>query len=57
MPAYFEYALKASISLAVVFLFYALLLKRMTHYTWNRFFLLIFSVLSLLYPSSTSGCL
>lgn len=50
MPVYFEYALKVSISLAVVFLFYTLLLKRMTYYKWNRYFLLMFSLVSFIVP-------
>ncbi|GEO07719.1 M56 family metallopeptidase [Segetibacter aerophilus] len=50
MPVYFEYALKVSISLAIVFLFYTLLLKRMTYYRWNRYFLLASSLLSLVVP-------
>jgi hypothetical protein len=55
VPVYFEYALKASISVAVVFLFYTLLLKRLTHYTWNRYFLLFFSVLSFIVPFVNIG--
>ncbi len=50
MAVYFEYLLKASICQAIVFLFYSLLLKRMTYYTWNRYFLSIFSVLSFMVP-------
>ena len=50
MPVYFDYALKVSIALAVVFLFYALLLKRMTYYRWNRYFLLMFSLFSFIVP-------
>lgn len=50
MPVYFEYALKASLCLAIVFLFYHLLLKQLTWYTWNRFFLLVFSALSFIVP-------
>lgn len=50
MPVYFEYTLKVSIGLAVTFLFYTLLLKRMTYYTWNRYFLLLFTALSFLVP-------
>ena len=50
MPVYFEYALKASLCLAIIFLFYTLLLKRITYYTWNRYFLLLFSVLSFVAP-------
>ena len=50
MPVYFEHALKASICLAVIFLFYHLLLKQITWYKWNRFFLLIFSTFSFSVP-------
>lgn len=50
MPVYFEYALKVSLCLAIIFLFYTLLLKRMTYYTWNRYFLLLFSMLSFVVP-------
>lgn len=50
MPVYFEYAMKASLCLAIIFLFYALLLKQMTYYTWNRYFLLFFSILSFIVP-------
>ncbi len=55
MPVYFEYALKASISLAVIYLFYTLLLKRITHYAWNRYYLLIFSMLSFIVPLINIG--
>jgi beta-lactamase regulating signal transducer with metallopeptidase domain len=50
MPVYFEYAMKVSLCLAIIFLFYTLLLKRITYYTWNRYFLLIFSILSFIVP-------
>lgn len=50
MHVYFEYALKSSLCLAVIFVFYTLLLKRMTCYTWNRYFLLLFSFLSFIVP-------
>ncbi|MEJ7685285.1 MAG: hypothetical protein WKG06_47060 [Segetibacter sp.] len=50
MPVYFEYALKVSLCLAMVFLFYTLLLKQMTYYTWNRYFLVMFSILSFIVP-------
>lgn len=50
MPLYFEFMLKASFCLGVVFLFYTLLLKRITYYVWNRYFLLTFSILSFLVP-------
>jgi hypothetical protein len=50
MPVYFEYTLKVSLCIAIVFLFYALLLRRITHYTWNRHFLLISTILSFIVP-------
>ena len=50
MPVYFEYALKTSLCLAIIFLFYTLLLKQMTYYTCNRYFLLIFSIFSFIVP-------
>ncbi len=50
MPVYFEYALKVSLCLTIIFLFYTFLLKRMTYYTWNRYFLLIFPILSFIVP-------
>src|SRR4028119_2330540 len=50
MPTYFEYISKASFCLGVVFLFYTLLLKRITYYVWNRYFLLTFSILSFIVP-------
>jgi len=50
MPVYFEYLLKVSVCLVIIFLFYALLLKRMTYYSWNRYFLLVFSILSFIVP-------
>lgn len=50
MPVYFEYLLKASICQAITFLFYFFLLKRITWYQWNRYFLLIFSILSFIVP-------
>lgn len=50
MPVYFEYALKASVCLALIFLFYHVLLKQTTWYTWNRFFLLAFSAFSFIAP-------
>lgn len=55
MPVYFDYALKVSLCLAIVFLFYFLMLKRMTYYTWNRYFLLVFSLLSFIVPFVNVG--
>ncbi|MEO5892310.1 MAG: M56 family metallopeptidase [Ferruginibacter sp.] len=50
MPVYFEYAVKISLCLAIISLFYYLLLRQMTWYTWNRFFLLAFSIFSFIAP-------
>ncbi len=50
MPVYFEYAMKVSLCLAIIFLFYTSLLKRMTYYIWNRYFLLVFPILSFIVP-------
>lgn len=50
MPVYFEYAMKVSLCLAIIFLFYTLLLKQITHFTWNRYYLLLFSVFSFIVP-------
>jgi hypothetical protein len=40
----FEYLLKLSISLGVVYLFYFLVLRRLTFYSWNRWYLLVYTV-------------
>lgn len=50
MPAIFVYILKLSASLALVFLFYQLVLRRLTFYTWNRIYLLGYTLLSFLIP-------
>ncbi len=47
----FEYMLKISLCLTVTYLFYVLLLKRITHYSWNRLFLLTCSVLAFIIPA------
>ena len=46
----YEYVLKFSISLAVVYLFYHFLLRRLTFYNANRWYLLLYSLSSLLIP-------
>ena len=46
MPVLFLYILKLSISLAVVYLFYHFVLRKLTFYTWNRWYLLGYSFLS-----------
>jgi BlaR1 peptidase M56 len=48
MPGLFTYILKLSISLGVVYLFYHLVLRKLTFYSWNRWYLLGYSFLSFL---------
>ena len=50
MPVIIDYILKLSICLTVVYLFYQLLLRRLTFYNWNRWYLLGYSVLSFIIP-------
>ncbi|HWB24850.1 MAG TPA: M56 family metallopeptidase [Chitinophagaceae bacterium] len=46
-----EYMLKMSVCLAVTYTFYHLLLRRITHYTWNRWYFLVCTVLSFIIPA------
>ena len=48
MPVLFLYILKLSISLAAVYLFYHFVLRKLTFYNWNRWYLLGYSVWSFL---------
>lgn len=50
MPHSILYLLKLSISLSVVWLFYKLVLQRLTFYAWNRWYLLVYSLLSFAMP-------
>jgi TonB-dependent SusC/RagA subfamily outer membrane receptor len=50
MPVLIEYLLKVSIALAVVYLFYQLLLRRLTFYNWNRWYLVGYSLLCFVVP-------
>lgn len=50
MSILITYLVKLSISLAVVYLFYQLVLRRLTFYNWNRWYLLVYSLLSFLIP-------
>lgn len=45
-----QYILKLSIALAVVYLFYWLLLRRLTFYNWNRWYLLGYSLCCFFIP-------
>ncbi len=46
MPEVFQYLLKLSISLTVLYLFYFFVLRRLTFYNYNRWYLLGYSILS-----------
>ncbi len=50
MPGITEYIIKLNICLAVVYLFYHFLLRRLTFYNWNRWYLLGYTVLSFIIP-------
>src|ERR1700743_641862 len=50
MPVAVLYLFKLSISLFIVWLFYQLLLRRLTFYNWNRWYLLGYSLLSFFIP-------
>lgn len=50
MPVLIEYLLKVSIALAVVYLFYFLVLRRLTFYNWNRWYLVGYSLLCFVVP-------
>lgn len=44
------YLIKLSISLSIVYLFYQLFLRRLTFYSWNRWYLLIYSMVCFVIP-------
>ena len=50
MPFLLPYLFKLSLTLAVLYSFYYVLLKKLTFYTWNRFYLLSYSLLSFIIP-------
>lgn len=50
MPYIAGYLLKLSVSLSVVYLFYILVLRRLTFYNWNRWYLLGYSLLAFFIP-------
>jgi len=50
MPVLILYFLKLSISLSVVWIFYQLLLRRLTFYSMNRWYLLLYSLLCFFIP-------
>lgn len=50
MTSILLYFLKVSLALGLVFLFYQLLLRRLTFYNWNRIYLLLYTALAFLIP-------
>ncbi len=50
MPFFFQYLIKFSLSLAVLYTFYFVVLRPLTFYQWNRFYLLCYSLLSFVIP-------
>ncbi|WP_276479997.1 M56 family metallopeptidase [Paraflavitalea pollutisoli] len=50
-----QYILKLSIALAVVYLFYWVLLRRLTFYNWNRWYLLLYPAACFLIPFINIG--
>ncbi len=50
MPSLLQYILKLSLSLSLVYLFYEAVLRRLTFYNWNRFYLFFYTILSFFIP-------
>jgi beta-lactamase regulating signal transducer with metallopeptidase domain len=50
MPLYFSYLIKLSVAIAVLYIFYQLVLRRLTFYNWNRWYLLIYTFLAFIIP-------
>ncbi len=50
MPLLLQYLFKLSLTLAVFYLFYYAVLKNLTFYTWNRFYLLGYSLVAWVIP-------
>ncbi len=50
MPFIIDYLLKVSIALIVAYLFYQLVLRRLTFYNWNRLYLVGYSLLCFFIP-------
>ncbi len=50
MPFFFIYLFKLSVSLTVVFLFYHFVLRKLTFYNWNRWYLLGYTLISFVIP-------
>ena len=50
MPSLLFYILKLSVALAAVYLFYHLVLRRLTFYNWNRLYLITYTAIAFLIP-------
>ncbi|RYF81250.1 MAG: M56 family metallopeptidase, partial [Chitinophagaceae bacterium] len=50
MPIVVQYLLKLSLSLGIVYLFYQLLLRKLTFYNCNRFYLLLYTAICFFIP-------
>ena len=50
MPFQYLYLLKLSVSIAIVYLFYYFVLRRLTFHNWKRFYLLCYTLVSFLIP-------
>ncbi len=50
MPALIEYLMKLSLCIGATYLFYHFVLRRITHYQWNRWFLLLFTLFAFMVP-------
>lgn len=50
MTFFFQYLLRLSLSFAVMYLFYAIALRRLTFYNYNRWYLLSYSMLCFIIP-------
>ncbi len=50
MPVIIQYLIKLSVSLAIVYFFYRFILRPLTFYTWNRWYLLGYSAIAFIIP-------
>ena len=50
MPVIIQYLVKLSVSLAVVYIFYRFILRPLTFYNWNRWYLLGYSAIAFIIP-------
>lgn len=50
MPVFIQYILKISICITLLYIFYQLVLNRLTLYNWKRWYFLIFSTITLFIP-------